>query len=510
VPAPDAVRAPVTVSRGGGGRRSGRRQTAALTLPDKAEPTRVEATVTDSAAPLSAPATALCRAGDRLYLGLPDGGVAFCDTDGGKGRAVRLLAGTGGPVRALAADRDAVYWLCSGADRLYCYRDRDRTVTAWDLTSGDSPWVERIAVLGGRVALLGDGEGRLLDPKTGTLAPLTDALPAAVMGEGARVFVAAGEGDRDVALLSVTGPSVRVWTAGRPSSNERDWQDRGEVNGAGGDFSFGDAHSSGRVSAAVPVALTPYGFAVFDGRAGDPVRVGLAKPAPGHGAFEPADLTTVVDDNPNAPQRPRRVALGGSGVWWEENGIVQRTDPYTGRRDAYLPWNGAGADVRALLADRDGVWVATDKGVRRIVPARPTDADGFGGYVRLALGPDAAAPQSDRDRKVAALVEEWQGVPYKWGGQTKQGADCSGFVCSVHRALGVSLPRSSSEMGKPGAGRIVRDELRYGDVLVFPGHVALYIGNGRTAETVGGTPTGSVGKASVWRRRDVTVKRFWP
>ncbi|MBC8138642.1 MAG: hypothetical protein H8F28_22410, partial [Fibrella sp.] len=49
--------------------------------------------------------------------------------------------------------------------------------------------------------------------------------------------------------------------------------------------------------------------------------------------------------------------------------------------------------------------------------------------------------------------------------------------------------------------------------LVYPGHVALYIGNGRTGETVGGSSTstnGSVSKSTIWRRRNVIVKRFLP
>ena len=64
-----------------------------------------------------------------------------------------------------------------------------------------------------------------------------------------------------------------------------------------------------------------------------------------------------------------------------------------------------------------------------------------------------------------------------------EGADCSGFVQSVFRDRGYSLPRSSREQA--AAGREVSlDELQPGDLLFYSkggsiNHVALYIGNGQ-------------------------------
>ena len=148
-----------------------------------------------------------------------------------------------------------------------------------------------------------------------------------------------------------------------------------------------------------------------------------------------------------------------------------------------------------------------------MVPGHATDADGYNGYVRVPLGDVWAEPRTESDRKLLAGIEEWQGVPYKWGGAAKTGTDCSGFVGAMHKNLGVTLPRTSKAMGETRQGVRVRGDLRYGDTLVYPGHVALYIGNGRTAETVGGDSqgaAGSVSKATIWRRRDVIVKRFLP
>ncbi|MBC8140969.1 MAG: C40 family peptidase, partial [Armatimonadetes bacterium] len=223
-------------------------------------------------------------------------------------------------------------------------------------------------------------------------------------------------------------------------------------------------------------------------------------------------LGVTGDYNARAPQSAELVATG-DGTWWTQNGVVFHSDATGTKRECYVPWNGAGGTVSALIADEHGAFVATNKGVRRIVPGQLSETDGYNGYVRVPLGDEFAEPRTDRDRQLLTGIEEWQGVPYKWGGNTKTGVDCSGFVSAMHSAFGVSIPRTSAAMGSTKQGVRVKSELRYGDTLVYPGHVALYLGNGRTAETVGGDSRGapgSVSKSTIWRRRDVVVKRFLP
>ena len=205
---------------------------------------------------------------------------------------------------------------------------------------------------------------------------------------------------------------------------------------------------------------------------------------------------------------------------WRQIGpdIVAELDARGSGVSAYLPWNGAAKDgpIVASLSDDSGVWLATTKGgVRHITPDKPSPDTGYDGYMRVRLtdGPDIPngnGSEAGRCTQMAALVEEWQGTPYLWGGTTKKGCDCSGFISQVYHAMGNDIPRSSDEMRASKRGGRVFDELRYGDVLVFPGHVALYIGNGKTAETVGGTGVGSVSKATIWRRREVAVRRYFP
>lgn len=83
-------------------------------------------------------------------------------------------------------------------------------------------------------------------------------------------------------------------------------------------------------------------------------------------------------------------------------------------------------------------------------------------------------------------ADSWIGTPYRWGGNDRNGVDCSGFVTQVFRnSVGISLPRTSGQQHDFCLG-IDRDDLQPGDLVFFTvrggssvGHVGIYIGNGQ-------------------------------
>jgi peptidoglycan DL-endopeptidase LytE len=73
------------------------------------------------------------------------------------------------------------------------------------------------------------------------------------------------------------------------------------------------------------------------------------------------------------------------------------------------------------------------------------------------------------------------GAPYRFGGSSLKGIDCSSFVQKIYRIFDITLPRKASEQSKVGLS-ISRENLTEGDLVFFHtnrslGHVGIYIGN---------------------------------
>nr|WP_302134878.1 C40 family peptidase [uncultured Schaedlerella sp.] len=94
------------------------------------------------------------------------------------------------------------------------------------------------------------------------------------------------------------------------------------------------------------------------------------------------------------------------------------------------------------------------------------------------LDAEAAQPQEYAGQAVIDFACQFIGNPYVWGGTSlTNGADCSGFVQSVYANFGIALPRTTYDMVNVGY-EVSYDQALPGDLVLYDGHVGLYMGDG--------------------------------
>lgn len=95
---------------------------------------------------------------------------------------------------------------------------------------------------------------------------------------------------------------------------------------------------------------------------------------------------------------------------------------------------------------------------------------------------DPAYSSGVSGEQVVSFALQYVGYPYKYGGNSlTNGCDCSGFVKLVFANFGITTPRQS-QLFKTVGQPVAFENLRAGDIVVYPGHVAIYIGNGNIVE----------------------------
>jgi hypothetical protein len=118
---------------------------------------------------------------------------------------------------------------------------------------------------------------------------------------------------------------------------------------------------------------------------------------------------------------------------------------------------------------------------------RPSGAVVAPGVYRVPPGWDYRQDWQVPSKRVAELAQAYRGTPYLYGGTTRRGIDCSGFVLVVYRDIAhAHMPRTTAHLKRLGLA-VRRAEAHTGDLVFFRtsgprvNHVGIYLDNGRFA-----------------------------
>lgn len=118
---------------------------------------------------------------------------------------------------------------------------------------------------------------------------------------------------------------------------------------------------------------------------------------------------------------------------------------------------------------------------------------------------EAAANVSSTGQAIVDYACQFIGNPYVWGGTSlTNGADCSGFVQSVYAHFGISLPRTTWDQENAGTA-ISYDQAQPGDLILYEGHVGIYMGDGQIVNAI--NPSKGIGVIPATCMSIKTVRR---
>lgn len=132
------------------------------------------------------------------------------------------------------------------------------------------------------------------------------------------------------------------------------------------------------------------------------------------------------------------------------------------------------------------------------------------------IGPPVPVPAPTAGERLLGLAEQFVGAPYRYGGSTPEGFDCSGLVVRIHELAGIAVPRTAFEQ-RAASQAVPESALQPGDLVFFASrrgrvdHVGIYAGDGRFVHAPRrGRPVGYDRLDDRWfQTRFVGAGRFW-
>ena len=119
---------------------------------------------------------------------------------------------------------------------------------------------------------------------------------------------------------------------------------------------------------------------------------------------------------------------------------------------------------------------------------------------------EVSAQPASNGQAIVDYACQFIGNPYVWGGTSlTDGADCSGFVQSVFAHFGIALPRTTWDMENAGTA-VSYDQAVAGDIILYNGHVGIYMGNGQIVNAINSAK--GIGILPATYTNIVTVRRL--
>ncbi|MFB9376564.1 NlpC/P60 family protein [Kineococcus gynurae] len=179
------------------------------------------------------------------------------------------------------------------------------------------------------------------------------------------------------------------------------------------------------------------------------------------------------------------------------------------------------AEIQSRIAEIRSRIASLDPGTARaglpVLNAGTPSASGSGTAFASALS-DANVSRTTRavnagfgsagtGEALLSAAKKYLGVPYRWGGTTPSGLDCSGLIQLAGKDIGVNLPRTAAQQATVGTAVPSLAQAKPGDLVVLENghHIGIYVGNGQMLHA---PKTGDVVKISKVWETPMTIRRL--